>query len=456
MMLFAVPQASAETISSGDLIKASGAAVYYYGADGKRYVFPTEKTFFSWFENFDSVKTISDTDLASIAIGGNVTYRPGVRMIKITTDPKTYAVAANGTLRHVAGEDIAIALYGADWNTKIDDIPDPFFINYTIGDPINDSTDFNPAQATAGATSINADQIMPPSNGGDETPDDQNPPEEPGTMSFSVNDSTPRPGDVINFTVDANQTDGVREIQILMDDEIVNTCSFTTICTGSFPIPVVTDKETYTAKAITKFINQTELSQQMTIRVEEQTIANGVFIYADRTSVKPGQSTGVTVDAPEITVRRIEIFVDGSGKYVCESGTRSCKYSVEPGSAVGTSVTVHGIVTDDIGRTYRSENLIISVTENDSPMVTIQPDKNTIYTGETVNITVAASDQDGIAYLEILDQSRQIIKHCEGAAPCTYNFGPWNETGSYTFYGRSADLLGAEDEQSTTINVINP
>ena len=111
---------AAETISSGDLIKASNAAVYYYGADGKRYVFPTEKTFLSWYDNFNSVKTISDANLATLPIGGNVTYRPGIRMVKITTDPKTYAVDAGGVLRHITSETIASALYGTNWNTKID------------------------------------------------------------------------------------------------------------------------------------------------------------------------------------------------------------------------------------------------------------------------------------------------------------------------------------------------
>src|SRR3989338_4746527 len=75
----------------GDLIKGGTAAVYYYGTDAKRYVFPTEKTYQSWYANFDQVKTVSDTELASYPLGGNVTYRPGVKLIKIMTDPKVYA-----------------------------------------------------------------------------------------------------------------------------------------------------------------------------------------------------------------------------------------------------------------------------------------------------------------------------------------------------------------------------
>lgn len=454
MMLFVAPQASAKTVASGDLIKASGAAVYYYGADGKRYVFPTEKTFFSWYDNFDTVKTISDGDLANLPIGGNVTYRPGVRMIKITTDPKTYAIATGGTLRHITSEAIAVTLYGEDWNTKIDDIPDAFFTNYIIGEPITNSSEFNPASAQETVTNINLDKDLQKTSS-DPEPEEQIP-ESAAVVNFGVNDATPRPGDIIYFTVETDYDQGISQIQILMDNDIVATCDSNNTCTGNYQIPIVTDNDSYTAHAEVTLMNESVVSQEMQINVEEETVANGVYIYADRTVVKENQSTGVTVDAPNIVVRRIEIYVDQAGKKVCESGIRTCKYSVEPSGGVGSSVTVHGLVTDDIGRTYRSEDLIISVAENDSPLVTIQPDKNTVYTGEILNITVSASDQDGIQFIEILDPTRQIIKHCEGAAPCTHQVGPWSQTGSYTFYGRAADTQDASDEQSTTITVINP
>ncbi|MCX6740477.1 MAG: hypothetical protein NTZ49_04590 [Candidatus Parcubacteria bacterium] len=152
-----VPVAQA-AVTSGDLIKASGAAVYYYAADGKRYVFPNEKTYKTWYPDFSTVKTITDAELAAIPIGGNVTMRPGVKLGKITTDPKVYAIAANGTLRWVTTAAIAECLYGATWGTKVDDISDAFFVNYTIGAPINACADFVPATATSTAVSINVDK----------------------------------------------------------------------------------------------------------------------------------------------------------------------------------------------------------------------------------------------------------------------------------------------------------
>ncbi|MFA4954205.1 MAG: hypothetical protein WC641_02760 [Patescibacteria group bacterium] len=128
--------ASAATLSAGDLIKASGPAVYYYATDGKRYVFPNEKTYFSWYVDFSSVKTITDGELAAVTIGGNVTIRPGTKLVKITTDPKTYAVTKCGTLHWIESESIAKALYGDAWATRVVDVPDSFFVNYSVGSSV--------------------------------------------------------------------------------------------------------------------------------------------------------------------------------------------------------------------------------------------------------------------------------------------------------------------------------
>ncbi|MEK7115787.1 MAG: hypothetical protein AAB879_00140, partial [Patescibacteria group bacterium] len=94
VLFLSVSRSHAASISSGDLIKGSTDAVYYYGQNGKRFVFPNSKTYFSWYTDFSTVKTISSDELATIPIGGNVTYRPGVKLVKITTDPKVYAVSA--------------------------------------------------------------------------------------------------------------------------------------------------------------------------------------------------------------------------------------------------------------------------------------------------------------------------------------------------------------------------
>lgn len=145
LAMFFAPKVQAAALSGGDLIKASQPAVYYYGANGKRYVFPNEKTYKTWYSDFSGVKTITDAELAAIPIIANVTYKAGVKMVKITTDPKVYAVGQHGVLRWIKTEEAATALYGADWNKKIEDVPDAFFVNYTVGADIVSASDFDKA-----------------------------------------------------------------------------------------------------------------------------------------------------------------------------------------------------------------------------------------------------------------------------------------------------------------------
>jgi hypothetical protein len=118
------------------LIKMSGLSTVYYLKNGKRYVFPNQKTFMTWYRDFSSVLTVSQSELESYPLGGNVTYRPGVQLVKITTDPKVYAVGNGRTLHSIVSEANAIALWGSNWASRVQDVPDSFFTNYVVGAPL--------------------------------------------------------------------------------------------------------------------------------------------------------------------------------------------------------------------------------------------------------------------------------------------------------------------------------
>jgi hypothetical protein len=125
---------TASAAVAGDLIKGPTlSTVYYYASNGQRYSFPNEKTYFSWYTDFSAVQTISDAALAAIPLAGNIVYRPGSRWIKIQSDPKTYAVTPQGHIRWIETEGVASGFAGSAWNTFIDDVPDVFFVDYTVG-----------------------------------------------------------------------------------------------------------------------------------------------------------------------------------------------------------------------------------------------------------------------------------------------------------------------------------
>jgi hypothetical protein len=79
------------------------------------------------------VVTVPSSELQSYPIGGNVTMRPGTKLVKITTDPTVYAVEPGGELRSIVSEENAIDLYGANWASMVVDVPDSFFVNYEVG-----------------------------------------------------------------------------------------------------------------------------------------------------------------------------------------------------------------------------------------------------------------------------------------------------------------------------------
>ncbi|HBV58351.1 MAG TPA: hypothetical protein DEB73_03795 [Candidatus Magasanikbacteria bacterium] len=124
---------------AGDVIQGTSTKnVFYYSADGKRYTFPTDKVFFSWYKDWSMVKKIPDAQMGNITIGGTVAYKAGTQLVKIQTDPKVYAVEPGGSIRWVETEAIAVSLYGSDWAKKVHDVdPTIFPYVYKVGSSVN-------------------------------------------------------------------------------------------------------------------------------------------------------------------------------------------------------------------------------------------------------------------------------------------------------------------------------
>ncbi|MDP2586640.1 MAG: hypothetical protein Q8P32_02610 [Candidatus Komeilibacteria bacterium] len=137
-------QAKSNTVPVGSLIKvANKTAVYYLGHDGKRYVFPDDKVFNSWYANFNDVVTITAEQMAAYSLGGNVSVRSGAKLVQFVNydvdgkmmvdDPKVYAVEPGGVLRWIKTGEIAQTLYGSTWEQRIVPIHSVMFGNYTAG-----------------------------------------------------------------------------------------------------------------------------------------------------------------------------------------------------------------------------------------------------------------------------------------------------------------------------------
>lgn len=132
---FVLPFSVHAAATGGSLIKCPDySAVYYLADDGKRYVFPNERIYFTYFENFDDIVSISCERLGGLEIGGNVPYRAGTRLLKIASMSPVYVIEPGAILRQLTDETQAEHLFGSDWKSQIDVIPDSLFSSYTIGE----------------------------------------------------------------------------------------------------------------------------------------------------------------------------------------------------------------------------------------------------------------------------------------------------------------------------------
>lgn len=123
----------------GHLVKSTiKSAVYFAAEDGKRYLFPSEKQFRTWYADFSSVRTLSVPALALRPLGGSVLYQPGSRLIKSATSPRIYMIGEDGQLHWITSLSLMESLFGAGWNKKLDLLNDSLFVDYGIGRPIAD------------------------------------------------------------------------------------------------------------------------------------------------------------------------------------------------------------------------------------------------------------------------------------------------------------------------------
>ncbi|MHB8830964.1 MAG: hypothetical protein ACYC44_02530 [Patescibacteria group bacterium] len=145
-------------LKAGDLIKAEGHhTVYFYGSDGKRYVFPTSVEIDSWFSPLDTMSVplhdfnpncqkvleMTDAELVAIPLGSNVTKRPGAYITGLTTDPKRYVVDTHRVLREASPQILdQIYPYPGMVQARTYLTADAFFGNYTIGTPLASADEY--------------------------------------------------------------------------------------------------------------------------------------------------------------------------------------------------------------------------------------------------------------------------------------------------------------------------
>lgn len=114
----------------------SATTVYLVYNNQAKYSFSTEAIFRSWFPDFKKVEIVTDGFLATLRTGSPLKMRAGTYLVKKSSDPKVYALEPDGNLRWISSEQIAVQLYGSDWNKRVIDVPESFLNNFVLGKQI--------------------------------------------------------------------------------------------------------------------------------------------------------------------------------------------------------------------------------------------------------------------------------------------------------------------------------
>ncbi|MCH8049298.1 S8 family serine peptidase [Patescibacteria group bacterium] len=132
-------------VSIGHYITSpSFSTVYYVGGDDTRRPFMDTNTYFTYTDSFGTVVEVTDATLPTLSLKSLMLPKPGVVLIKIKSTPTVYVSEVNPSdafspiLRAIETEEIAIDMYGDNWDDFVIDVSPTFFNYYSFGEPITE------------------------------------------------------------------------------------------------------------------------------------------------------------------------------------------------------------------------------------------------------------------------------------------------------------------------------
>ncbi|MBP6943110.1 MAG: hypothetical protein KBB55_03660 [Candidatus Buchananbacteria bacterium] len=137
----ATTSVSTYTPTTGDIVRTpTNPSLYFVGTDGKRHLYSSDSTFWSWYTGdwnnitfgttTKTVKVIPQDEFDQLNVGANVTVQPGSRLVRFDNSQIMYAVTGNAQLAKV-DEATAQKLFGSKWRDSLIVLPYTLEGDYT-------------------------------------------------------------------------------------------------------------------------------------------------------------------------------------------------------------------------------------------------------------------------------------------------------------------------------------
>lgn len=410
--------ATAKAASVNTAIRGTTAStVFWYANDGKRYVFPNAATYYTWFPSFDNVITISDNELFSIAIGGNVTYRPAAKLVKINTDPKVYAIARGGVLRHVTSEFLAERLYGSDWRSDVHDIPDVYFTNYTVGAPIFNESDLNTSNEYHGV-STPSDSLRGMTGTGST-----------GDLVLNASRTSINPGEAVTLSVSNtfNYSSGYRvEIYDTRTNGLIRTCNLpASICEVTvFPQRNASENSVQYYAALRDVNSATIKSGYSPVIYFGGSQTGSLTVNVDRTTVANGGTVVVSTSGNMPTgMYSLVLINEQTGATVATCYSMSCSQSVTVTGTNGQMVRFRAEARNSNGSVISTAySSYVTVSGTQTGTLVLSANRTTITSGETITLTASGANSFNTARIVFInEQNGNIIANCYSVSSCSQN-----------------------------------
>lgn len=450
--------ASALSPAQPSLIRAPGSsAVYYALPDGRRYTFPNERIYRSWYSDFSAVQSVSNNELASYQLAGAVVYHPG-QLIKITTDPKVYAVTEGGVLRWLETETVARRAAGTSWASLVHDLPDELFPAYTIGAPVRESdTAFSLAPLLTSSADIRANQRL----SGQPTPSSTTPVVPPPTTPTTAPSITMRtsdsrgilPADTMQISVFGNGQ-VPENTRISVNNLLVQSCTKSPSCSYTLTHPLQSTIEQYTVSAEGLFSDGTRATQTLSIPVRDAK-AGALRVVLSNTQGRTNTPVDVRAEWKDSLVgaQRVLIMIDGQDQKICFD-TTLCTLSFPLTKAAGQTHTVLVYVDDTSGKRWVSPTSTVQVVTNETPALTAGVNASTLYVGEMIQVNAQASDDDVVTNLSIWRNGERVASCTR--SQCSYVSEPTTTAKEERFRITATDSQGNTAELALDPIVILP